>query len=92
MPGDICVVCGNTRAKDKSVSMHHFPQDKAKRQRWIEALGLQDIVIKDHLCSRHFPNADARNDPQLTLSKRFASPKKQWTGRAKRTKKREEHT
>ena len=89
MPGDTCVVFGNTRAKDKSVSMHRFPQDKAKRQRWIEALSLQDVVIKDHhrVCSRHFPNADARNDPQLTLGKRFASPKKQWTGRAKRAKK-----
>ena len=28
--------------------MHRFPQDKAKRQQWIEALGLQDVVIKDH--------------------------------------------
>ena len=93
MPGDTCVVCGNTRAKDKSVSMRRFPQDEAKRQRWIEALGLQDFIIKGHhrVCSRHFPNADARNDPQLTLGKRFASPKKQWTGRVKRAKKREEH-
>ena len=73
--------------------MHRFPQDEAKRQRWIEALGLQDFVIKGHhrVCSRHFPNADIRNDPQLTLGKRFASPKKQWTGRGKRAKKREEH-
>ena len=56
-------------------------------------LGLQDTVVKDHncICSRHFPNADARNDPQLTLDKRLASPKKQWTGRAKRAKTREEH-
>ena len=61
MPGDTCVVCGTTRANDKSVSMLRFPQDKAKWQRWIEALGLQDAVVKDHnrICSRHFPNADA---------------------------------
>ncbi len=92
MPGDTCIVCGNTRAKDKSVSMHHFPRDEARRQRWIEALDLNDLVIKDYnrVCSRHFPNADAKNDPQLTLGKRFASPKKHWTGRAKRAKKREE--
>ena len=85
MPGDTCVVCGNTQAKDKSVSIHHFPQDKAKWQRWNEALGLQDVVTKDHhhVWSRHFTNTDAWND--------FVSPKKQWTGRAKRTKKREEH-
>ena len=71
-----------------------FSSRQGKWQRWIEALGLQDIVVKNnhHVCSRHFPNADARNDPQLILSKHFASPKKQWTGRAKRTKKCEEHT
>ena len=69
MPGDTYVVCENTRAKDKSVSMHRFPKDEAKRQRWFEALGLQDFVIKDHhrVCSRHFPSADVQNDPQLTL-------------------------
>ena len=40
-------------------------------------------MIKDHhcICSRHFPNAGARNDPQLNTGKRFASPKKQWTWR-----------
>ena len=29
--------------------------------------------IKDHyrVCSRHFPDADATKDPQLTLGKRF---------------------
>ena len=71
----------------------YAPLSSRQRQRWIEALSLQDIVIKDHhcICSRHFPNDDARNDPQLTLGKRFASPKKQWTGRAKGAKKREEH-
>ena len=86
MHGDTCVV--NTQAIDKSVSMHRFPQDEVKWQQWIEEIGLQDVVIKDHhrFCS-HFSNGDARNDPQLTLGKRFGSPKKQWTGRAKRPKK-----
>ena len=91
MPGDLCTVCGNTRVKDRSVSLHRFPRDKAKRQRWIEALDLKDVVIKDHhrVRSRHFPNADPKNAPLLTLDKRFASPRKNWTGRAKRAKKRE---
>ena len=68
MPGDTYVVCGEYSSERRE---HRFPQDKAKRQRWIEALGLQDVVIKDHhrVCSRHFPNADARNDPQLTIGK-----------------------
>ena len=82
----------NTRSKDKCVDIHRFPWDDARRQHWIEALDLKDVLVKDHhrVCSRHFPNADAKNDPQLTLLKRFASPKKHWTGRAKRAKKCEE--
>ena len=92
MPGDTCVVCANTRAKDPSVSMHRFPQDKTKRLRWLKALGLKDEDIGSHhrVCSRHFPEGDAKShDPQLSLGKRFASPKKRWTGRAKRAKRRE---
>ena len=57
-------------------------------------LGLQDVVIKDHhhVCSRHFPNADARNDPQLTLGKHFAYQRSsELEGTLKRAKKREEH-
>ena len=27
-PGYVCVACGNTRAKDPSVSMHRFPKEK----------------------------------------------------------------
>ena len=92
MPGDTCIVCGNTRKKDKSISMHRFPRDDGRRKRWVEALDLEDMDIKDHycVCSRHFPDADATKDPQLTLGKRFASPKKYWTERSKRAKKRNE--
>ena len=35
MPGDTCIICGNTRAKDASVSMHRFPQEQMKRERWL---------------------------------------------------------
>ena len=47
--------------------------------------------MKDHyhLCSRHFTNADAGNKPDLSLGKRFASPRKPWTSRAKRARLRE---
>ena len=85
-------MCGNTRAKDPSVSLHRFPKEKTKRQRWLQALGLKDDDIGSHdrVCSRHFPEGDAKShDPQLNLGKRFASPKKRWTGRAKRAKRRE---
>ena len=39
MPGDTCIICGNTRAKDASVSMHRFPQEQMKRERWLRSLG-----------------------------------------------------
>ena len=48
MPGDMCVVCGNTRVKDPSVSMHCFPQDKTKRLRWLKALELKDDDVDSH--------------------------------------------
>ena len=92
MPGDTCFLCGSTRAKDPNVSFHRFPSDKTKKQRWLKALGLNDDDIGSHhrLCSQHFPEGDAKShDPQLNVGKRFASPKKRWTGRAKRAKRRE---
>ena len=90
MPGDRCIVCGNTRQKDKSVSLHRFPRKEPKRGRWLEALELVEEDLKDfhRLCSRHFPDGDATKDPRLSLGKRFASPKKRWTSRAKRAEKR----
>ena len=36
------------------------------------------------VCSRHFPGGDKSHHPSLCLGKRFASPKKAWTPRAKR--------
>ena len=92
MPGDHCIVCGNTRRKDKSISLHRLPKDPARRRRWIVNLGLDEESLKDFhwVCSRHFPNANPKNDPQLTVGKRFASPVKQWMPRAKRVVKRDE--
>ena len=83
-------MCGNTRQKDKSVSLHRFPRKEPKRGRWLDALELVEEDLKNFhsLCSRHFPDGDATKDPQLSLGKRFASPKKRWTSRAKRAEKR----
>ena len=82
MPGDKCVVCGNTCTKDRSVSLHRFPRDASK---WITALALKDVDIKNYqrVWSRHFANPDTRNKPELSIGKQFASPKKSWTSRAK---------
>ena len=90
MAGDRRIVCGNSRSKDKSVSLHRFPVDPTKRQAWIAALKLREGDVKAHsrVCSRHFPNADPSKTPDLTLGKRFASPRKSWTTRAQRARKR----
>ena len=51
MPGDQCIVCGNTRHKDKSVSLHRLPRKESKRGRWLEALDLVEDDLKDfHGC------------------------------------------
>ena len=73
------------------MSLHRFPRDASKRREWITALALKDEDIKDYqrVCSRHFANVDPRNKPELSIGKRFASPKKSWTSRAKRAKTRE---
>ena len=89
MPGDQCILVGNTRHKDKSVSLHRLPRKEPKRGRWLEALDLLEEDLKDfhRVCSRHFLDGDATKDPQLNLGKQFASPKKRWTSRAKRAQK-----
>ena len=47
--------------------------------------------MKSHtrVCCRHFPGGDITKDPQTGLGKRFASPKKKDTPRAKRANRRE---
>ena len=68
MPGDVCIVCGNTREKDPSVSMHHLLKESAKKDEWIKALNLDSSSIKGYhrVCSRHFPNADPHSVPDIS--------------------------
>ena len=52
--------------------------------------GTDRCIDRHHrVCSRHFTEGDAKHDPQLSLGKRFALPKKTWTARARRAKTRE---
>ena len=74
------------------MSFFRVPKEKTKRLHWLKALELKDGDVGCHhrVCSRHFPGGDVQpHDPQLSLDKRFASPKKRWTGRAKRAQRRE---
>ena len=68
MTGQRCHVCGNTHAKDSTVSFHRIPKD-ARRAKWLEALGLceDDIKQSTRICSRHFPNGDSKKTPSLSL-------------------------
>ena len=90
MTGKRCIVCGNSYAKDPGISLHRFPSEPAKRAIWLRVFSMQETEIKYHhrVCSRHFPNADPRNDPIATIGKRLASPIKPGP-RAKRAKDRE---
>ena len=77
MPGNQCIVCGNTWHKDKSVSLHRLPRKESKRGRWLEGLEALYLVEEDlkdfhRVCSRHFLDGDATKDPQLNLGKQFA--------------------
>ncbi len=85
----LCVGKRKSRAKDPSVSFHRFPADPVRRDTWLHVFQAQ---VKPHtrICCRHFPGADVRKDPQVNLGKRFASPKKKGTPKAKCVKGREE--
>ena len=91
MPGDSCIVCGNTRSKDPGVSLHRFPANETRRVAWLCVFQLQESQVKSHtsVCCRHFPGGDITKDPQTGLGKRFASPKKNDTPRAKSANRKE---
>ena len=95
MPGDFCILCGNSRLKkgDSSrLSYHRFPKNLEKRTQWLRAFHLSADVIKDHsrVCSRHFYGGDPKNGPDPNVGRKFASPIKKHTSRSKRAKRRQE--
>ena len=86
MPGDSCIVCGNSRKKAPQLSYHRFPTNQAKRSQWLRVFELDPEVVKPHtrVCSRHFMNGDPKNDPQANIGRRFASPIKKGSDRTTR--------
>ena len=81
MPGDTCVVCGNTRASDPSVCFHRFPANPEKRAVWLRVFQLDesDLEFYSRVCSRHFPDGDAKKEPEVNLGKRLLLPRKETT-------------
>ena len=92
MPGDYCIVCGNTPAKDPDMSFHRFPlKGDPKRKVWLCEFGLDDDQVKSYsqICLSHFPDSNISNNPQKNLGKRFASPRKKGLPRSECAKWRE---
>lgn len=91
MPGDSCVVCGNSRAKAPELSYHRFPSDQDKRALWLQVFQIAEEQLKAHhrVCSRHFRDGDPEKGPDVSLGKRFASPMKKGAPRTKRAKQRQ---
>lgn len=58
MGGDFCcaVGCHNQRSVDKNVTFHTFPQEKARRARWVTAVRRENWAPtkSSRLCSEHF--------------------------------------
>ena len=76
MTGHTCVVCGNTKVKDSSVTFHRIPKEVERRARWLKVFDIREEVIKEstRVCCRHFPDGHCSKEPSITLGKRFASP------------------
>ena len=89
--GHTCVVCGNTKAKNSSVTFHRIPKETERRARWLKVFDIREEVIKEstRVCCRRFPDGDCSKEPSITLGKRFASPRKKGP-RVKRMRERKE--
>ena len=87
IPGDTCLVCGNNRSNDPGTYFHRFPSDPERSvQLSVFQLSESDVKLYSRVCSKHFPDGDVKNDPQVNLGKTFASPLKKEHPRAKSKK------
>ena len=86
-----CIVCGKTKTKGQSISMHHFPTDPSKRSQWLKAVNLYEGDIHEYtrICSRHFLYGDTSSVLSLCLGKRFVSPRNLQLSRGQRSLKRQ---
>ena len=91
MPGDACIVCGNSRKKQPELKYHRIPSDPEKRALWLQVFNISAGSIKPHhrICSWHFKDGNPNNKPEVNIGKKFASPIKKGTLRAQRAELRE---
>ena len=84
MPGDFCILYGNSRLKATADRQVAYQRNKEKLDLWLQAYQLSAEHMKSHsrVCSRHFRGGDPKNGPEPTLGRRFASPTKKDAPRA----------
>ena len=75
MPGEMCIVCKNSRVKFPGLTYHRFPANPERRAKWLSVFQLLEAELKPHtrVCC-HFPGGDAQKDPEISVGKWFASP------------------
>ena len=42
--GHTCVVCGNTKVKDSSVTFHRIPKEVERRARWLKVFDIREVI------------------------------------------------
>lgn len=91
MPGDSCIVCGNSRKKLPGLKYHRFPSDPSRLALWLQVFSIAPEKIKSYhrVCSRHFKDGNPDNAPDLTIGKKFASPVKKGDSRTRRAQQRQ---
>lgn len=86
-----CTVCGQSKAKDLSLSLYQIPKEPELRKSWLENLGFVEdkIAAESRVCSRHFRDGNPKNVPSLYIGKRFSDRPAEKTPRGKRQASRE---
>ena len=92
MPGEMCIVCKNSRVKFPGLTYHRVLANPERRAKWLSVFQLSEAELKPHarVRCRHFPDGNAQKDPQITLGKRFASPIKKGVPRMKKANRRQQ--
>ena len=80
-----CIVCGNCKAKDPSVSLYRFPIQPDLRAKWVAGLKLTDNDIKSEsrVCFLHFRDSNPKTIPSIHIGLSFSAPPEMETARGK---------
>ena len=73
MPGDSCIVCGNSHKKQPKLKFFRFPSDCKKYALWLEEFKLKEVKEHHRVCSDHFIDGNPEYGPQLSVGRKFAS-------------------